>query len=363
MNMERIIVSLTTYPKRMHTVIQALQTIYAQTRQADEVVLWLAEEQFPEKYGNLPEELLKLVRDGMLTIRWCDDLKPHKKYFYALQEYADALVVTVDDDLRYDENLLEDLYQSYLRHPNAVSAARAHLIILDSNGNPMPYKDWIQETDVRLDTPSMQLFATGGAGALYPPNIFHKELFDKDAVCSTCLWADDLWLKTMELLSNVPVVVARKFQDLRYVPGSQDEALYHQNVNHDRNDEQMTKITAWVNEHYGKDILREKLMHSGVGTDLTSIEEICLHLRHERSVKKEKIRELGSKLKQTYAEKSELNAKLQRTYAEKSELNSKLQRTFAEKSEISKALREVREHLAIENNRGILDRIFNRKQK
>ena len=132
--------------------------------------------------------------------------------------------------------MLEDLYQCYLRHPNAVSAVRAHLMVFNEQGDPMPYKDWIQETDVRQDIPSMQLFATGGAGTLYPSNIFKKELFDKDAVLNTCLYADDLWLKTMALLSDVPVVVAQNFRDLQYIAGTQEEALYHQNVDNDQND-------------------------------------------------------------------------------------------------------------------------------
>ena len=338
MNEKKLIVSVTSYPKRIGTVALALESIYAQTRPADEVVLWLAEEQFPEKEAQLPENLTTLMEEGKLTVRWCDDLKSHKKYFYALQDYADSLVVTIDDDLVYPEHMLENLYQSYLRHPNAVSTVRAHLMVFDSKGNLMPYQDWIQETDLCMDKPSMQLFATGGAGTLYPPSIFRKELFDKQAVIDTCLYADDLWLKVMALLSDVPVVVAQEFEDLRYIPGSQEEALYLLNVDENQNDVQMDKITAWADATYGTGILGKKLNDSGIGEDLRGVDVLYLHLRKERAVRKAKLRDRGNRLKQAYADKSAINAKLQQTYAEKSELTVKLKDTYAEKSELKAKL-------------------------
>lgn len=367
MNDKKLIVSLTSYPKRIGTVALALESIYAQTRPADEVVLWLAREQFPGLEADLPENLTVLMGQGKLTVRWCDDLKSHKKYFYALQEYTEDLVVTIDDDLIYGEHMLEDLYSCYLRHPNSVSTVRAHLMVFDSQNHLMPYQDWIQETDVCLDKPSMQLCATGGAGTLYPPGIFKGELFDKQAVFDTCLYADDLWLKAMALLSDVGVVVAQEFLDLRYVPGSQEEALYLQNVDENQNDVQWAKISAWADEKYGAGILEKKLNESRTGVDLRGIDTLYLHLRKERSVRKGKLRENGKRLKQAYADKSELSAKLKRTFAEKSELNAKLQRTYAEKSQINaerarleKELEEARARIREMEKYNIIKRVKNK---
>lgn len=305
MTEKKLIVSLTSYPARIGTLHLVLESIYAQTRKADEIVLWLAEEQFPQKMEDLTQELRSLAEEGRLTIRWCDDLKPHKKYFYALQEYSNDLVVTIDDDLLYSECLLENLYQSYLAHPDAISAVRAHLIVVSENGRIMPYCDWIQETDVCIHEPSMQLFSTGGAGSLYPPGIFKKELFDKEVIKSTCLLADDLWIKAMALLCDVPVVVAQEFEELRYVPGTQTEALYHGNVDKNLNDVQLEQINQWVDEHYEKDLLIRKLTESDIGVKILGIEAVCMHSRKEREKKRDKIRQLNGKLKQTYEEKSE----------------------------------------------------------
>lgn len=75
----RIIVSLTSYPARIAGIAQMLESIYSQTRKADKIVLWLAEEQFPNRDDDLPDDLRKLQFEDKLEVRWCDDLKPHKK--------------------------------------------------------------------------------------------------------------------------------------------------------------------------------------------------------------------------------------------------------------------------------------------
>ena len=43
-----------------------LDSIYAQTRKADKVIMWLAEEQFPHGEDDLPDDLRKLLEEGNL---------------------------------------------------------------------------------------------------------------------------------------------------------------------------------------------------------------------------------------------------------------------------------------------------------
>lgn len=295
----RLIVSMTTYPKRIGTLPTVLDTIYAQTRPADEVVLWLAEEQFPGREADLPGQLLNLVEEKRLTVRWCDDLKPHKKYFYALQEYADDLVVTVDDDLLYPRDMLDALYNSYLLYPDAVSTLRAHLIMLTEKNEIMPYNTWIQETDTCIYQPSMQLMATGGAGVLYPPNLLRRDLFDAQAIKENCLWADDLWLKMMQLMSDVPVVVARPFEQLHYLPDSQGEALYNLNVRQNQNDVQLEKVSNWLDEKFEKGILIKKLTSSDIGVKILGIEAVSHHLDEERKALRRNWSQADSKIRQS----------------------------------------------------------------
>ena len=75
----------------------------------DEIILWLAEEQF-NGIDSLPKALLEQQKRG-LTIRFCDDLRSHKKYYYTMQEYPRDIVILVDDDIvlskRYYKEIME----------------------------------------------------------------------------------------------------------------------------------------------------------------------------------------------------------------------------------------------------------------
>lgn len=268
-NHKELIVSMTSHPARIHNVSLVIDTIYKQTRLPNKVILWLGESQFPDKYADLPENLVKLVTDRVLDIRWCDDidLKPHTKYYYAFQEYPDSLIITVDDDILYHPELIDNLYRSYLLHPNAVSAACINLIPILTTGEILPYVLWPVEVDAILSRPSMQFMALGVGGVLYPTNLFSrvKDLLDKDIIKHVCPYNDDLWLKAMEMMADIPVVVAEKFQKLNYIEGSQDVGLWHENMGNGRTDRELEQIMKEIDSRYGENTFHKKLINSTVG--------------------------------------------------------------------------------------------------
>ena len=327
----RLIVSLTTYPKRIGLIPQVLDSLYEQRRNPDEIILWLASEQFPEGEAALPTRLLELKEQGKLTIRWCDDLKAHKKYFFAMQEYPEDLIVTVDDDLTYSKDMLSALYNSYLLYPDAVSTVRAHLIVLDENQQILPYQSWIQETDTCIHEPCMQLMATGGAGVLYPPHLFRKEFFDPQAIMENSPYADDLWLKAMQLASEVPVVVARPHEQLRYLPDSQEEALHLINVRQNQNDVQLENIIRWMDRTLEPGLFMHRLIESSVGTRILGIEQVSRHLDTERKTFRRKFNIADGKNKQ-------LDAKIRQT--DKSRMDESAKRKAAEE-QLRQTLQEL----------------------
>ena len=256
---EPVTVSLTSYPARIRFVPRALDSIWKQSHLPDQVVLWLAEEQFPNGEADLPDELKSLIQRGQLQLRWCDDLMPHKKYFYMLQECRAGVVITIDDDLCYPTDMIRRLMMAHLAYPGTVAAMRTHVMAIEQDGSLLPYRLWLKETTAGLETPSFQLLATGGAGALYPANLFTAEVFDREAVLNNCLRADDLWMKAMELICDVPVVPAADHMDLCYVPDSQEEALWHGNIEQDGNDIQFERIIQWVDERYGEGFFTNRI--------------------------------------------------------------------------------------------------------
>lgn len=252
----KIIVSFTSYPARISYVASVIESIKCQTVKPDKILLWLAESQFVNKEKDLPAELLAQI-DEVAELRWCEDIRPHKKYYYAMQEYPDSILITIDDDIYYDNKLIESLLTSYLKYPYAVSATRAHLITFE-DGEIAPYKNWKREIDT-VGVPSYALCATGVGGVLYPPHSLSKETFNLEAIKQTCLNADDLWLKVMEIISGVPVVVARKPCKLTYIDGSQETALWKQNDSLGANDPQFAAILDRYNQLGGIDTVKQRL--------------------------------------------------------------------------------------------------------
>ncbi|MCD8150869.1 MAG: hypothetical protein LUE92_15180 [Clostridiales bacterium] len=353
MQSHRLIVSFTSYPARIQAVSAVLETIYSQTLQADEVILWLASEQFPQGESELPEDLKNYARDGKLTIRWCDDLKPHKKYFYVMQEYPDDIVVTIDDDILYPPDTLQKLYASYLAFPDAVSTIRAHVITLSEDGKILPYKNWLVEMDQFRYKPSLFLMATGCQGILYPPSLLPALTYDKLAIQETCLYADDLWLKTMELLNKVPTVCASKFQGLRYVPGTQDTALYKENQNRGGNDAQLRQITDYLNSRGMKDIWEHSLAVMDPADNLSSRANICTltntrysAIRGKLSWVEKQSAKFEQSLKKTEAEKKELNAKLTESDKKRKEFFAGITQAKAEKAELLEKLRQANANIS-----------------
>ncbi len=240
---KKIIVSLTSYPKRIKSAGIAIASIMNQTYRADKIALTLNEAQFPNH--KFPKIIKEEIKAGLEIIWIKDDLKPHNKYFYAMQKYPNDIIITIDDDEVYQQNLIESLIASYKRHPESISCMLARKIIIQ-NDKILPYTTWTM--DIAENTPSTQLLALGIGGVLYPPRIINKELFNVNAIKKLGLKADDLWLKIMQIITNPPVKVVKagKFITGNQVPTSQITNLMGDNVYGGENDIQFANI---INEY------------------------------------------------------------------------------------------------------------------
>lgn len=237
----QIVVSLTSFPARITSVSNVIENMLAQTLLPDRIVLYLSELNFPNKEEDLPLRLLKLQAQGV-EIRWRkDDMRSYKKIIPALQDFPEDLVITVDDDLVYPTYLIEKLVEAHRMHPNAICAARTHRIKLNDDGSLKPYEQWHKSCCGYILQPRWDLFATTGAGTLFPPGVFKDEFFDHSLIRELCPDADDVWVKCIAMKQNVPVVLAMWVEKLRYVPNTQTQSLWATNIHN--NDLQLAAVT------------------------------------------------------------------------------------------------------------------------
>lgn len=242
----QLIVSLTSFPQRMYDIHFCLYSLLNQSLKPDRLILWLAEEEFPNKEKDIPNTVLSFLEKG-LEIKWCKNIKSYKKLIPALKEYPDAITVTADDDIYYPVDWLEKLYQSYQKNPEYIHCHRAHKILFDTNNTIMPYKNWESETTEH--SPSLKIFCTTGGGVLYPPQCLYKDVLNEELFTKLAPNADDIWFWAMALLQGTKIkVVDDNIKQLTYINPERELGLNNeitlcsQNCGNGQNDIQLANV-------------------------------------------------------------------------------------------------------------------------
>ena len=215
---KKIIVSLTSYPKRTNNleIVKCIESIINQTLKPDKIILYLTSSQYPNKLDDIPEHLFSFYENKDIDIQFRNDIiKPHTKWFYAFQEYSNDIIITVDDDIIYPNTLFESLYNEWKNNQNCIIASRCHIITY-ANGRARKYKKFIQYKTLNHSHKlyNENLFLTGVGGVLYNVALFNKEnLFNLDVIQDIYLTVDDVYLNKMIKEQHIPIICINKYDD------------------------------------------------------------------------------------------------------------------------------------------------------
>jgi Glycosyltransferases, probably involved in cell wall biogenesis len=253
----KLIVSMTSIPLRMDKIWITIESLLRQTYKPDKIILWLAEDEFRDV--KLPAQLKEQQKRG-LEIRYCDNLRSYKKFYYTAKEYSGDYVVTVDDDIIYAEDMLEKLIKTYTRNPGCIICNRAHCIKQNNTGLK-EYGSWIKYEDIELceTKPSFYNFFTSGAGTLLPVFRFNREVLNKDAFIELAPYADDVWLNFCAWKSGIKTVKAKGI--LGYIvtiESSSEKGLSRINAMYKKNDEQIEKVLKYLEIDINKYLSKER---------------------------------------------------------------------------------------------------------
>jgi hypothetical protein len=245
------IVSLTSFPGRINEVWTTVETLLRQSFKPDQIILWLSEVQFPDKV--IPQSISNL-RDRGLQIEFVkDDIRSHKKYFYAFKKFPESNIITVDDDVYYPKDTLKYLIDAHQINKYAVVSNRAHKMTFKDK-RLRPYKKWQHNFKSSNDC-SYLYVPTGVGGVLYPPKSYNEDIFTEEVFKQICFMADDLWLKVATLRNNTPVMITPFFnKDLLTVGKSQNVKLVSSNSMGGGNDTQLASVL----KHFNMDIYSYK---------------------------------------------------------------------------------------------------------
>lgn len=246
-NGEEIIVCLTTYSKRIHTVYRTIETLFLQTYKPNRIVLYLAKDECPD-IQHLPGTILRQLQRG-LEVRYVKDIKSYKKLIPALKEFPDSTIITVDDDCLYSSDLLEHLIKTHIAHPLNVCGMECQYIKKKSERTLGPYNSFGFGDVAKDEMTSPNLIPEGFGGILYPPHSLASEISDEDLFMKLAPRADDIWFKCMGLKNGTKVTqVKRDFSIFQYCmvdDDVQDIALFNTNKNENQNDVQLKNVVDY----------------------------------------------------------------------------------------------------------------------
>lgn len=182
-----------------------------QTRQPEKVLLHLSEEPYLLDQGfrnrqitdsNL-NQLLEQFSDR-IEIRWVKNIGPYRKLIYTIKDLweSETLIITIDDDFVYNQNLFENLLNDYAREQCSVNYRG-----FTSNVKSYETMNEFQYQVFRkiVHNRSLYNFSTNGAGTVFSSSMF-KEVedlfFREDIFLKSCSTGDDVWYNLMRMLSK-----------------------------------------------------------------------------------------------------------------------------------------------------------------
>ena len=209
-----VYISLTSIFNNQDILIQTLQSIMKQTRLPDKIYLYLSEEPYildtgfkDKKITN--SKLLKYINDNsIIHIKWVKNIGSYRKLLPLLKDKwdEDCIIITIDDDTIYDNNLIENLINDYHKH-KCVIGYRGFTPSFDKLEN----FDYLKHLE--LQHLSLYNFFTGKGGILYKPQFFHKThdlIFNDKIYLNTCPTGDDIWFYIVRMLNNVKGYIDNK---------------------------------------------------------------------------------------------------------------------------------------------------------
>ena len=190
----KIIVSITSFPERFSFLPGLMKLLKNQNFHVNKIILFLYKEDY---------KCYNLNITGIEIILTDKDLRPHKKYFYAMKLFRDSAIITLDDDMYYDKKVFESFFNSYVENPNIISGRRAHLMTYKKNKELKTYFQWRYEQKL-IKEPDFNIFLTGCGGIIYPPDILN--INDKLLpIIKESITTDDFTLKFLETKKGIPL--------------------------------------------------------------------------------------------------------------------------------------------------------------
>ena len=219
----KVFVSLTTLPSRMRQLELTIASIERQRFKPDGILLGLPT--MSKREGTpyaIPQELVDRV-----TVISTEDRGPGTKLYSALDAIhdPDTIIITVDDDVEYEEHVLEKLVAASLRHPHAAIGFcgwNAEKLIRGGD-----YELMYEENGNWPSNPAPANVLEGYRGIAYRRGFFDADVLDYE-FHEGAFFVDDVWISGYLALKGIPRLVTR-YSDVTLTQDEVWETIWKQN--------------------------------------------------------------------------------------------------------------------------------------
>ena len=231
-------VSVTSHPARFNALALSLKALKSQILQPQSINVFIAETDI----AALPDSIKELEKSGFIKISPCEDLGSGKKLIPALKVQSNLPIITIDDDLYFENDLFLHLMINHYLYPDAIIAARVHQLAVNDSKDVLPFSAWHKHYDLS-EGPSNDLMPTSGAGTLFPPKAMHEDASNAALYTELSHNTDDLWWYFQARRKGTLVRRLSGLDHLNFIDSTQDDGLW-KNGNQDRNEVNLKALLA-----------------------------------------------------------------------------------------------------------------------
>ena len=231
-------VSVTSHPARFNALALSLKALKSQILQPQSINVFIAETDI----AVLPDSIKELEKSGFIKISPCEDLGSGKKLIPALKVQSNLPIITIDDDLYFENDLFLHLMINHYLYPDAIIAARVHQLAVNDSKDVLPFSAWHKHYDLS-EGPSNDLMPTSGAGTLFPPKAMHEDASNAALYTELSHNTDDLWWYFQARRKGTLVRRLSGLDHLNFIDSTQDDGLW-KNGNQDRNEVNLKALLA-----------------------------------------------------------------------------------------------------------------------
>jgi hypothetical protein len=199
----KIVITMTSWTKRINVVARCIyHFLTTQTIKPDIFYLWLAEEEFPNKEKDLPEDLLLVCEKFGINICWTKTNEYCFKRWYVYPKHYEDLVICIDDDIIQDPNTIKAIISKYNKNPIPqvihYRGCGGRIIIK----NEIEYFNGIRPIP-EYDSANYMMGCCAFAPKSFPLNSFSSEMIElRKKICPKC---DESWIHPFLIMNDIPI--------------------------------------------------------------------------------------------------------------------------------------------------------------